>query len=55
MLEAERQHVTVNGTQIENVDSFVYLGVLQQRDGDVEADVKHRMVIAQAVLNGLFH
>ena len=55
VLEAERQHVTVNGTEIENVDSFVYLGALQQGDGDEEADVKHRMAIAQAAFNGLFH
>ena len=54
-LEAERQHVTVNGTEIENVDSFEYLGALQQGDGDNEADVKHPMVIAQSVFNGLFH
>ena len=33
--------MTVNGTQIENVESFVYLGALQQGDGDVKADVKH--------------
>ena len=48
-LEAERSHVTVNGTELENVHSFVYLGAKQQGDGDEEADVKHRMEIAQAI------
>ena len=55
VLEAERSHVSVNGTEIENVDSFIYLGAKQPGDGDEEADVKHRMEIAQAVFNGLYH
>ena len=34
----ERSHVTVNGTELENVHSFVYLGAKQHGDGDEEAD-----------------
>ena len=45
----------VNDTEIENVHSFIYLGAKQQGDGDEEADVKHRMDIAQAIFNSLFH
>ena len=54
-LEADRSHVTVNGTELENVHSFVYLGAKQQGDGDEEADMKHRMDIAQAIFNSLFN
>ena len=53
--EQEREHVTINGEEIENVDSFVYLGSLIQNDGDDEADVKHRMDIAQSVFSSLSH
>ena len=54
-LEAGRSHVKVNDTEIENVHSFIYLGAKQQGDGDEEVDVKHRMDIAQATFNSLFH
>ena len=54
-LEEERSHVTVNDTEIENVQNFIYLGAKQQGDGDEVADVKYRMEIAQAVFNGLYH
>ena len=54
-LEEKRSHVTVNGTEIENVHNFIYLGAKQQGDGDEVADVKHRMEIAQAAFNGLYH
>ena len=53
--EAERDHVTINGEEIENVPSFEYLGSLIPNDGDDETDVKHRMDIAQSVFSGLFH
>ena len=33
--------------QIENVNSFVYLGSCFQSDGDNMADVKHRMNLVQ--------
>ena len=35
--------------------NFIYLGAKQQGDGDEVADVKHRMEIAQAAFNGLYH
>ena len=54
-LEAERSHVTVNGSELENVHSFVYLGAKHQGDGDEEADIEHRMDIAQAIYKSLFH
>ena len=54
-LEAERSRTTVNGNEIENVHSFVYLGAKQQGDGNEEVDVKHRWEITQAVFNGLYH
>ena len=54
-LEEERSHVTVNDTEIENVQNFIYLGAKQQGDGDEVADVKYRMEIAQAVFNSLYH
>ena len=41
--EEERPHVSLDGIQIENVHSFVYLGSCFQSDGDNMADVKHRM------------
>ena len=52
--EAERDHVSINGEEIENVASFEYLGGLIPNDGDDETDVKHRMEIAQSVFSGLF-
>ena len=55
MKEAELDHVTINGEEIENVSSFEYLGSLIPNDGDDETDVKHRMGIAQSVFSGLFH
>ena len=53
--ENELDHVTVEGNEIENVYSFVYLGNLTQCDGDDKADVKHRMNIAQARFHELHH
>ena len=53
--EAEHQHVNINGEEIENVPSFKYLGSLVPNDGDDEADVKHRMDIAQSVFSSMFH
>ena len=53
--ENEREHVLIEGDQIENVHSFVYLGSKQQCDGDDIADVKYRMDIAQAAFSSLYH
>ena len=52
--EVEHQHVHINGEEIENVPSFEYLGSLVPNDGDDEADVKHRMDIAQSVFSSMF-
>ena len=54
-IEAARQQVVINGEPIDNVYSFVYLGSHVQCDGDDEADVKHRMDIAQAIFSKLWH
>ena len=53
--EAEREHVKINGEDIDNVPSFEYLGSLVPNDGDDMTDVQHRMNIAQARFSGLFH
>ena len=52
--ENERPHVIIEGKQIDNVHSFVYLGSKLQSDGDCKADVKHRMDIAQDAFSSLF-
>ena len=51
--EDSRPHVTIEGEQIDNVHSFVYLGGKAQCDGDNMADVQHRMNIAQAAFSSL--
>lgn len=43
--ESELERVILEGTELENVYSFEYLGSRLQCDGDDEADVKHRMNI----------
>ena len=45
----------LDGNKLENVYSFEYLGSRAQCDGDDEADVRHRMAIAQSVFSSLFH
>ena len=45
----------LEGTELENVYSFEYLGSRLQCDGDDTADVKHQMNIAQAVFRSLSH
>ena len=52
--EKEREHVFIEGDEIENVHSFVYLGSKLQCDGEDLADVKHRMAIAQADFSSLY-
>ena len=54
-LEKQRAHVMLDGNKLENVYSFEYLGSRAQCDGDDEADVRHRMAIAQSVFSSLFH
>ncbi|KAI8491775.1 hypothetical protein Bbelb_305800 [Branchiostoma belcheri] len=53
--EKERPHVTLQGEQLENVHAFDYLGSRMQCDGDQEADVNYRMVIAQTRFSSLQH
>ena len=55
MEEDKRPHATIEGEQIttDNVHSFVYLGSKAQCDGDIMADVQHRMNIAQAAFSSL--
>ena len=53
--EAEREHVKINGEEIENLPSFEYLGSLVPNDGDDVTDMQHRINIAQARFSGLFH
>ena len=53
--EKELDHVNIEGTKIEKVYSFVYLGSLIQCDGDDNADVKRRMGIARSRFSSLHH
>jgi hypothetical protein len=52
-VENLRDHVRIEGEEIENVHSFVYLGSKLQCDGEDTADVKHRMAIAQSEFSSL--
>ena len=45
----------VNGTALDNVFQFEYLGSQQQSDGEDNSDIKHRMNIAQATFTSLSH
>ena len=54
-LQKQRARVVVDGKELEDVYSFDYLGARTQCDGDDEADVRHRMSIAQAVYSSLWH
>ena len=53
--EAQTQfdHVSVEGTEIENVVCFTYLGSNFEADGDCEQDVKIRMAIAKTTFGKL--
>ena len=53
--ELELPNVTIEGTPIDNVYSFDYLGSRMQCDGDERADVQHRMDIAQSVFSSYSH
>ena len=53
-LQKQRARVVVDGKELEDVYSFDYLGARTQCDGDDEADVRHRMSIAQAVYSSLW-
>ncbi|XP_066263263.1 uncharacterized protein [Branchiostoma lanceolatum] len=53
--EKERDHVILQGQQLENVHTFDYLGIRMQCDGDHRADVKYRMDIAQSRFSSLQH
>ena len=51
--EALLNQVYVGNTALENVYSFEYLGARLQCDGADDADVRHRMAIAQTTLGSL--
>ena len=51
--EARLDQVHVGTTALENVHSFEYLGAKLQCDGSDEADVLHRMAIAQTTFGSL--
>ena len=53
--EAQTQfdHISVEGTEIENVLCFTYLGSNFEADGDCEQDVKIRMAIAKTTFGKL--
>ena len=52
--EAQRDHVNIEGEDLENVYGFQYLGSLIQGDGEDTADVTSRMHMAQARFSELF-
>ena len=51
--EKAMDKVLIEGTEIDNVYAFVYLGSLIQCDGDDRADVRYRMDIAQSRFSSL--
>ena len=51
--EALLSQVYVSNTPLENVYSFEYLGARMQCDGADDADVRHRMAIAQTTFGSL--
>ena len=51
--EAQRMRASVARYDIENVDSFDYLGARLQCDGAADSDVIHRMAIAQTTCSSL--
>ena len=53
--EATLSHVRIGQEPPEDVLSFVHLGSRLQGDGDDEADVLHRMDIAQSAFGSLGH
>ena len=53
--EASLDRVALENTVLENVLNFEYLGSRLQCDGDDEADVRHRMEIAQSAFGSLSH
>ena len=53
--ESLRSHVVIENEEIENVYNFEYLGSLIQGDGEDDADVNHRMNLAQVRFSSLYH
>ena len=53
LMTADGRGVTVDGQELENVDSFVYLGSTLCEDGDVRKEVRARIGKASAAFNGL--
>ena len=51
--EKERDHVKLEGKDLDNVYTFVYLGSKFCSDGHDKEDVKYRMDIAQSVFSSL--
>ena len=42
-------HITLNGTQLDQVNSFVYLGYLITSDGKCDKEIKKRIEIARGL------
>ena len=55
MAEAALDKVYVGNEALDNVLHFAYLGSQLQGDGEDEADVRHRMDVAQAAFGSLSH
>ena len=55
MAEAALDKVYVGNEALDNVLHFKYLGSQLQGDGEDEADVRHRMDVAQAAFGSLSH
>ena len=53
--EAALNKVNVGNEALDNVLYFEYLGSQLQGDGEDEADVRHRMDVAQAAFGSLSH
>ena len=53
--EAHHNKVAIDNDTLENVPHFEYMGSRLQCDGNNEADVRHRMKIAQSAFGSLRH
>jgi len=46
-------HIRIEGEEVEDVESFVYLGSVLDKHGGTEADIKRPLALARSALNRL--
>src|SRR5687768_13392938 len=52
-LDGEHMNISANGTQLEQVRKFPYLGSVMTDDAKCSADIRHRLSLGNAVLTGM--